>query len=67
MKCFRYFISILFLFYFYFISILFMSIRELGVKVREVRLLWKEGREALSILFSVRSVRCALKGLDWVE
>lgn len=37
-----------------------------GVK-RGVRLLWKEGREALSILLSVRSVRCALKALHWVE
>ena len=32
-----------------------------------VRLLWKKGREALSLLLSVRSVRCALKGLHWVE
>ena len=32
-----------------------------------MRLLWKEGSEALSILLSVRSVRCARKGLHWVE
>ena len=34
-----------------------------------VRLLWKEGREALSILLSVRLVRCApLKGyIGWSE
>ena len=34
-----------------------------------MRLLWKEGREALSILLSVRLVRCApLKGyIGWSE
>lgn len=32
-----------------------------------MRLLWNEGREALVILLSVCSVRCALKGLHWVE
>ena len=58
MKCFR-----------YFISINGPSVHRGtggGVK-RGVRLLWKEGRDALSILLSVRSVRCALKGLYWVE
>ena len=58
MKCFR-----------YFISINGPSVhRGTGGRVkRGVRLLWKEGRDALSILLSVRSVRCALKGLHWVE
>ena len=56
----------------YFISINGPSLHQgIGVKMggggREMRLLCKEGREALSILLSVRSVRCALKGLDWVQ
>ena len=52
----------------YFISINGPSVyRGTEVGVKGVRLLWKEGRDALSILLSVCSVRCALKGLVWVE
>lgn len=49
------------------LDILFLLTAPLSIGERGVRLLWKKGREALSILLSVRSVRCALKGLDWVE
>ena len=56
MKCFRYFISV---------NGLSVQRGTGGVMGGGggVRLLWKEGREALSILLSVRLVRCApLKG-----
>ena len=54
MKCFRYFISV---------NGLSVQRGTGGVEGGGVRLLWKEGREALSILLSVRLVRCApLKG-----
>ena len=50
----------------YFISVKGPSVCPWGGG-RWVRLLWKEGRESLSILLLVSSVRCAHKGLDWVE
>ena len=58
--------SLLIMKYFrYFISVNGLSVQRGtgGVRGGGVRLLWKEGREALSILLSVRLVRCApLKG-----
>ena len=58
MKCFR-----------YFISVNGLSVQRGTGGGGGVRLLWKEGREALSILLSVRLVRCApLKGyIGWSE
>ena len=60
MKCFRYFISV---------NGLSVQRGTGGVRGGGVRLLWKEGREALSRLLSVRLVRCApLKGyIGWSE